>query len=207
MRSFLISLSAAAVVLIAPPLASAQAPGAPRPMRDVSVTLGTGPVSHGDRSLGRAGSIGGSLTVPIVGHLGARFEGYGNFGPDPRQQPCGLVGVTCTGIGRNGVQNMIVAAGSALYYFGSQSVHPFVIGGFDVFNFNFLSSVTYASQAVITEIARHHTTMGFTAGGGVWVPVGERLVITPEIRLYDGSMLAGANLGQLRVSVAVGYRW
>jgi hypothetical protein len=39
------------------------------------------------------------------------------------------------------------------------------------------------------------------------VPIGQRLIITPEFRIYDGTMLAGANLGQMRTSVAIGYGW
>jgi hypothetical protein len=35
---------------------------------------------------------------------------------------------------------------------------------------------------------------------------GPRLFVTPEIGIYDGTVLAGINLTQVRTSVAIGYR-
>jgi hypothetical protein len=209
MRSFLLSLTAAAAMMAVPAIAAAQAPGPAPLLRDVSLSVGTGPLSHGDHNLGRADSIGGSMTWPIFRNLAARIDVFRNLGPEPREQACGVVNVSCTGVGHNGVRNMTVAAGGAVYYFGSETVRPFVAGGLDLFHFTSVSSVTTirGGQATITEFAESDTTMGITVGAGLRISAGARLVITPEIRIYDGTMLAGTNLGQVRTSVAIGYRW
>lgn len=204
MHRFLPSVLTVAVLSV-PAAAAAQGNTA---LRDVSLSLGVGPLNHGDHGLGHGGSIGGSLTVPVLGPLAVRFDAYRNLGPEPREQPC-AVNIPCVGAARNGVQNMNVVAGSAIYYFGSGRVRPFVTGGLDVFHFKSIASVTTIgnNQATMSEFESADTTMGITVGAGVRVPVGERVVVTPEFRIYDGTMLAGANLGQVRTSVAVGYRW
>jgi len=208
MNRFLPSLLTAAALAV-PAAASAQGALAERRPGDVSVSLGVGTLNHGDHGLGHGGSVGGSLTVPVFKNLAARFDAYHNLGPEPREQACGLSNVTCVGVARNGVQSMNVVAGSAIYYFGSDRIRPFVSGGLDVFHFKFIASVATIrdNQATMSELESTDTTMGVTLGAGVRVPIGERLVVTPEFRIYDGTMLAGANLGQMRTSVAIGYRW
>jgi hypothetical protein len=58
-----------------------------------------------------------------------------------------------------------------------------------------------------SETETHDTGSGVTAGAGLSIRAGDRMVITPQLRIYDGSVLGRANLTVMRTSVAVGYRW
>ena len=60
---------------------------------------------------------------------------------------------------------------------------------------------------IATDYEQQDTTLGVTFGGGVRIPVWRRINLTPEIKIYDGTMLSGANLAQLHTSIAAGYRW
>jgi hypothetical protein len=88
-------------------------------------------------------------------------------------------------------------------------VQPFLLAGLDVLHFTFLSDVTFfgGEQVRITEFENTHTTMGIAVGGGVRIPIGTRFAVTPEVTIYDGTILAGANLTQMRTSVSFGYGW
>ena len=178
-------------------------------LREVALSIGRGNLSHGDDRLGWGGTLGGSVTIPIAARFAISVDGHRSYGPEPREQLCGIVNVVCTGVGRHGLRNLTIWSGNGIYYFSSAGVRPYVVGGLNVLHFTFISDVTTVrgAQATISEFEREDITMGIAVGGGVRVPLGQRLSVSPEVRIHDGTMLAGANLTQLRTSVSVGYHW
>lgn len=178
-------------------------------LREVALSVGPGNLSHGDDRLGWGGTLGGSVTIPITARFAISVDAHRSYGPEPGEQPCGIVNVVCTGVGHHGVRRLTIWSGNGIYYFSSAGVRPYVVGGLNVLHFTFISGVTTVrgAQATITELERDDITMGIAVGGGVRIPLGPRLSVAPEVRIHDGTMLAGANLTQLRTSVSVGYRW
>jgi len=178
-------------------------------LREVALSVGLGNLSHGDDRLGWGGTLGGSVTIPIAARFAISVDAQRSVGPEPREQLCGIVNVVCAGVGHFGVRSLTIWSGNGIYYFSSAGVRPYVVGGLNVLHFTFISDVTTVrgAQATITEFEREDTTMGVAVGGGVRVPLGQRLSVSPEVRIHDGTMLAGANLTQVRTSVSVGYRW
>lgn len=197
-----------AVFLVTSGTADAQTQATERP-REVALSVGAARLWHGDDVLGSGTTLGGEFKVHVLPRLAVRIEGHESFGPDLQEWSCARETLPCSGIAHTGVRDLIIWSGNALYYFGSGTVRAFAVGGLDVLHFTVTSSVTTVrnGRVTITEIERTDTTMGVTFGGGVRVPVGGRISITPEVKIYDGTLLAGANLSQLRTSLAVGYRW
>jgi hypothetical protein len=195
------------LLMSVPGLASAQGPNAGG--RDIAVSLGPAYLSHGDDSLGWGSTIGASITIPVVDRFAVRLDAHRSFGPELEERSCASVTVPCTGIGHYGARDLTIWSASGVYYFAPSGVQPFLLGGVDVLHFTFLSDVTYGGgeQVRISEFTQKHTTMGIAVGGGVRIPIGSRFAVTPELTIYDGTILAGANLTQVRTAVSFGYRW
>jgi hypothetical protein len=191
-----------------PALTFAQ-PGGQEARREVAVTVGPAYLSHGDSPLGWGSTVGVSAAFPIWRRLAVRVDAHRSFGPELNEHSCASYDRPCTGIGRSGARDLTIWSGSAMYYFQPSGVQAFVRGGVDVLHFAFLSTVTFVGgpQVRITEEENKYTTMGILLGGGVRIPIGSRFVVRPEVTIYDGTILAGTNLTQVRTSVAFGYRW
>lgn len=146
-----------------------------------------------DQSFGTAINPGVSVEWRVLRKLGLGFEVNRVTGLEPRVVNCAsLPGVTCIGIGREGVLAKTLMSPTAAWYFeGNPCVQPYVIGGVDVMSSRTVSSTTFGSQSVrtIVETENRDRGMGITAGAGVRVPIGSRLVLRPEWRIYDGSLL------------------
>lgn len=196
-----------ALLMSVPGLASAQ--GFNSGGRDVAVSLGPAYLSHGDDVLGWGSTLGASITIPVVERFAIRLDAHRSFGPDLQERSCASFTGPCTGIGHYGARNLTIWSASGVYYFAPSGVQPFLVGGLDVLHFTFFSDVTFVGgeQVRITEFTQKHTTMGVAVGGGVRVPIGSRFAVTPEVTIYDGTILAGANLTQVRTAVSFGYRW
>jgi hypothetical protein len=178
-------------------------------MGEASVSVGSGFLSNGDDYLGDGLTLGASASIPIGRRVSIRIEGHRSFGPPLDERTCAAYTTPCVGAGRGGIRDLTIWTGGLVYYFSSSGVQPFVLGGWDVLHFTAFSDVTYLGSVPIriTDIERTDTTMGVVIGAGVRVPAGPRLFVTPEIGIYDGTVLAGVNLTQVRTSVAIGYRW
>ena len=122
-------------------------------LREVALSVGLGNLSHGDDRLGWGGTLGGSVTIPIAARFAISVDAHRSYGPEPREQLCGIVNVVCTGVGHHGVRNLTIWSGNGIYYFSSAGVRPYVVGGLNVLHFTFISDVTTVrgAQATITE--------------------------------------------------------
>ena len=205
-----LGVMAVIAALALPDAAAAQSGRGISAVREVSLAVGLGRLSHGDDALGTGLTFGGALTMPVMKRLAVRVDAHRSYGPDLKERSCvSFPSSNCTGVGRYGVRGLTIWSGSGVYYFSPSGVQPYIVGGLDVLHFTFFSDVTYfgGGQVRITDFEGHDTTMGIALGGGVRVAVGRRFAVLPEVMIYDGTMLSGANLAQLRTSVAVGYRF
>jgi opacity protein-like surface antigen len=198
-----------ACLLLVPAAAAAQ-PVAPRV--EVSGSVAAAHVFRiEDESFGTALNAGMSFEWRALPSLGVGAEVNRVTGLEPDAIDCNAVpGVSCTGTGREGVLSATLMSVTAAWHFGaSRRAQPYLIGGMNVVWSRTLSSVTFGSGSVrtISEIEQHDRGMGITAGVGVRVPVGDRVIIRPEWRIYDGSLMGRANLSIMRTSVAIGYGW
>jgi hypothetical protein len=162
-----------------------------------------------DTSFGTVVSGGAGIEWRPVARLGLGVEVNRTAGLTPRVVDCGSYpGQACSGRARSGVEGVTLFSATAAWYFGSTSVRPYVIGGIDVMWSRGYSSVTFATPPIrIEEWASDDRGFGITAGFGVRIPVGTHVVIRPEWRIYDGSLMGRANLAAMRTSVAIGYRY
>lgn len=209
MREMVIGMAVIAAFAL-PQTVAAQSGSGATGTREISFSVGHGKLSHGDDGLGSGLTLGGALTIPLMPRFALRIDGHRSDGPDLNERSCVSFPTSpCTGIGRSGVRGLTIWSASGVYYFSPAGVQPYVSGGLDVLHFTFFSDVTTfrEGQVTITDFEHQDTTMGVTFGGGVRIPIGRRIAVTPEIKVYDGTMLAGANLAQLRTSIGVGYRW
>lgn len=209
MRQMVVGMLAAAALSFSGE-ASAQSTAGPAGLREVALSVGPARLWHGDDGLGSGMTLGGAVTIPVWSRLAIKVDAHRTFGPEPGERSCSsFPTIPCSGVGHYGVRDLVIWSGNGVYYFPGQRVQPYISGGLDVLHFEFLSDVTFTGggQARITESEQDHTTMGISLGAGLRVPVGSRITITPEVKMYDGTILAGANLTQFRTSVAVGYRW
>jgi opacity protein-like surface antigen len=184
----------------------------PNAILEFRASLGASRVSRfEDRSFGTALSPGAGIELRIRPNFGIAADVHQVSGLTPEVARCGAPpGVTCVGTARDGITSATVASVTAAYYFGRDpAVQPFVIGGFGVVRSRGVSSLTMAGPTSWTqsETETHDTGSGVTAGAGLSIRTGDRMVIRPEWRIYDGSVMGRENLTVMRTSVAVGYRW
>jgi opacity protein-like surface antigen len=203
-----LAFSAMCAVLV--PVAAA---GQPMPPRiEVSASAAATRVFRvEDQSFGTAISPGASFEWRILRNLGLGVEVNRVTGLEPRLVNCGgPPGVTCVGVAREGVLSTTLMSTTGAWYFGVHPyVQPYVIGGVDIMWSRAVSSITFAREPVwtIDEFEQRDRGMGITAGAGLRFALGPHMVVRPEWRIYDGSLLGRANLSATRTSVAVGYRW
>jgi opacity protein-like surface antigen len=208
-RPMLVVMALIAALALSQPAAAQSGSGA-NDIREASFSIGSGRLSHGDDPLGSGLTLGGALTIPVMRRFAVRIDGHRSLGPNLNERSCASFPTSpCTGVGRYGVRGLTIWSATGVYYFSPGRAQPYVTGGLDVLDFTFVSDVTTfrGGQVTITDFEQQNTTMGITLGGGVRVAVGRRLSVTPEVRIYDGTILSGANLAQLRASIGVGYRF
>jgi hypothetical protein len=164
-------------------------------VEDQSFGTGTGPgIDFGWR-------VSRSVTI------GAEVNRVSGLSPDV-VTCAGLVAASCSGRAREGVLTATILSVTAAWRLGAPgSVQPYILGGLDVLWSRNVSSVTFAGPdaATIVEQEASDRGVGPTVGVGVRIPVGARVVLRPEWRLYDGSLLGAANLAAMRTSFIVAY--
>lgn len=180
------------------------------PAIEVAIALGATRVFRAnDVSFGTTVSPGASVRVWV--NRSVRAEAAVNWLPglSPRPAPCGLVGVVCSGSGRDGLTDATTASASVAYVFGRRVVRPYALLGLGMIHSRAVSSTTIVrgSSATISETAGRDTGWGPVGGAGLEIDMGPRVVLRPELRLGSGSWRGRENVSVLSSSIAVGYRW
>lgn len=192
-------------------LSPAAAQSAPTPTRaEVAVTAGsTDTFRFDDQSFGRKLSLGGAARARVWGRLGVHIEANRVIGLEPRPANCPVVHVVCQGSGRNGVLAATMVSVAVESYLRDAGVRPYISAGMGVMWSHSINTtiVVSGSTATLREREFHNRGFGFTAGVGLAVPVGEHVLLRPEWRFYDGSLISSMNLSMTRASLAAGYRW
>jgi hypothetical protein len=196
--------------LLLPALAAAQTPS---PRFEINGSVAATRVFRvEDQSFGTVVNPGVGLEWRVMPKLGLNIEMNRVAGLEPRIVNCRAFfpGVSCSGTGREGVLNVALMSVTAAWYFGDTgSVQAYVLGGMDIMWSRTVSSVVFGGGDVrpISELEQRDRGTGITGGVGVRVPIGSHLVVKPEWRIYDGTLMSRANLSAMRTSVAIGYRW
>lgn len=162
-----------------------------------------------DRSFGNKPSIGGSAGLRLGSRLGVEFEMNQLLKLTLEPAPCGVVVPPCVGSARRGMQSARVASANLLYYFGGPGNQLYLIGGAGaLWSREVTTLIRFGpTQATIEEVEYADTGFAWNLGAGVRIPIASRLLLRPEIRLYDATALSRSNLSLLRVSIGVGYHW
>jgi hypothetical protein len=162
-----------------------------------------------DRSFGNRPSVGGSVGLRLGSRLGIEFEMNEVLKLSLEPAVCGVVDLPCVGSARQGMRSARVASGNLLYYFGGPGIQLYVIGGAGALWSKEATTLVTATptQAIIEELEYAETGFAWNVGTGVRIPIGSRLLLRPEIRLYNSTALSRSNLNLLRLSVGFGYHW
>jgi opacity protein-like surface antigen len=160
-----------------------------------------------DRAFGDVLSAGGA--VAIAGDSGWVLEIHGDrtFGLSAPPAPCGLVNITCSGLGHDGPTSVATLTIGAQYRFGGGRVQPYLLGGVGVMWSRSLHSVTRVRGAVadISEFASRDAGLGPDVGAGLRVALNQRWSFNAEVRWLEASVLARENLGTTRLLTRVTY--
>ncbi len=161
-----------------------------------------------DRSFGTELNLAGGGGIEWK-RLGIDGEVHRTIGLTPRNVPCAVVNVTCTGSARQGVLEATMISANVSYLFGGPRVRPYVIGSVGVLRTESVNSLTVVAgaTAILSEFAQRDTGMAIGVGGGADIAIAPRLSLRPEFRTYSSVILSRANLGMHRGSIALRYRW
>lgn len=200
--------AALVLVLAAAPATLAQS----RPLAEVHGSLGAARVSRAeDRSFGTGISPGGGLEVRVLDQLGIGVDMSHTTGFAIPVAVCAPPpGVTCAGSAGEGIRSVTLFSTTAAWYVGRPArVQPYVVGGYGLVRSRGVSSLTMAGPSVwtVTESSTRDTGGGVTAGVGLRIAVRDHVVIRPEFRISDGSVVGRENLTVMRTSVSLGYAW
>ncbi len=201
--------SAAAVTILAllvPRASWAQSP--PLIIAELSAGVGLGHVFRfDDQTFGDRLNLGGS--VAVVDGSGFAFELEANTTRElsPIPAPCGIVGVTCVGVGHDGPRSIMSISANLQYRFRSRRLQPYVLAGLGVMRSTSVHSTTrvMGSQAIVTEEESRDTGFGPDLGAGLRIPISRSLSINPEIRWLEASVLSRENLAVTRLTLRVAY--
>ena len=131
------------------------------------------------------------------------------FGLDPKPAPCGLVNNTCRGSGRYGPRQATVASLAVHYRFKGTRVQPFLVAGIGMLRTASLHTTmhTSTSPAVMVESESRDRGFGPDLGAGLRLMLAPHVVISPEIRWLDASLLSRENLAITRLGIRTTYSW
>jgi hypothetical protein len=209
-RTLLVSMLMTAAIAAVSTAAWAQSGGGAQRF-ELSGNIGAGRVFRfDDQSFGTKIDVGGGAEFRIRPRLRVAVDVSRLSGLAPREVDCSsLIGVACTGSGLAGVQSTTVLSGALVYVFDAGAIQPYVLGGVNVLWSRSLSTATIVRDDVGTIVQHEDRDRGFgpTAGFGVRVPLGPRVVVRPDVRLSSGSVMGRENLNVLRTSVAIGFAW
>jgi opacity protein-like surface antigen len=177
---------------------------------EVSFGAGMGHVfRYNDEAYGDRRNVGGAAALVHRSGFAIEIEGDRTAGLDPRQTPCGIVGVTCVGQGREGPTSATVTSVGIQYRLKGERVRPYFTAALGVLWTTSFSSITRVSGAVATISESESSDRGFgpDLGAGVRVALTKHLAISPEIRWLDAPWLSRANLAVTRLTMRTSYAW
>jgi hypothetical protein len=144
----------------------------------------TPPVS----SLVVAGSVGRGTTWDDEGSIGGGMSAGANLEWRFRPRLSAVFRVERLGHERHLANDLVETEGGTLfgtgeikYRFGSSAAAPFVTGGYGLAHYSGTLTQRIGPAQTITRNSLSGTVVG---GGGVDIPIGERLVLTPELRIF-----------------------
>jgi hypothetical protein len=183
---------------------------------EVFGSIGFGHLANSRRTFGDTVNVGGSVGIRWR-RLITEFEVNRMLGLSPQSLSCAVqYGQTCLP-GRQGALAATTAAGNVLFLFPRRTVEPYVTGGLGVMvsthaepelDMQFSPVPNTPPIAVnLIERKQHDVGFAFNFGAGLRIPVTSTFMIRPELRLYDATLLSAYNMGLLRASMQVGYRW
>jgi opacity protein-like surface antigen len=202
--------SIAAAGLVALFTSAAAAAQSPPWTPEVSIAAGTGYVfRYNDEGYGNHWNAGGGAALVHRSGFAIEFEADRTWGLDPRPTPCGVVGVTCIGAGRDGPTSATVTSIGMQYRLKGERIQPYFTAALGVLWTTSLSSITRVtgSVATITESESSDHGFGPDLGAGVRIAVTKNLAISPEIRWLDAPWLSRQNLAVTRLTIRSSYGW
>ena len=155
-------------------------------------------------------NLGAGIEFRAHRRFGIEFEVDRMMNVHPPSVPCGL-NVPCVGAGVEGARSALHWSNNFLYYFPtSLGVEPYLLGGVGMLHSRSARAATFAgaTEARIVQLSDtgdRGVSIGF--GGGLRIPLGDRLSLRPELRLYDSSLRSRSNLGLGQFGVGLGVRW
>ncbi len=177
---------------------------------EVSASVGLGHVFRfDDQTFGDRLNAGAALAIAHRSGLVIELDAEHVFGLEPRPAPCGLVNNTCIGNGRYGPREATIASLAINYRFGNNRVQPFLVGGLGILWTASLQTTTYASTspAVMVEIESRDRGFGPDLGAGLRVMLSSHVVISPEIRWLEATLMSRENLAITRLGIRTTYTW
>jgi hypothetical protein len=175
---------------------------------EVSASVGLGHVFRfDDETFGDRLNAGVAVAIAHRAGLAIELDAERVFGLDPKPAPCGLVNNTCTGNGRYGPRRAAVASLAVHYRFKGTRVQPFLFAGIGMLRTASFHTTTYASTrpAVMIESESRDRGLGPDLGAGLRLILSRHVVISPEIRWLDASLLSRENLAITRLGIRMTY--
>jgi opacity protein-like surface antigen len=202
--------SAAAAVTILALLVSraswAQSP--PLFIPELSVGVGLGHVFRfEDQTFGDRLNLGVSVAMVHRSRFAFELEASKTRELSPIPAPCGIVGITCVGVGHDGPRSVMSMSANLQYRFRNRRLQPYVSAGLGVMRSRSLHSTTRVtgSQGMVTEEESRNTGFGPDLGAGVRIPISRSLSINPEIRWLEAAFMSRENLAVTRLTLRVAY--
>jgi opacity protein-like surface antigen len=178
---------------------------------EASIGVGLGHVfRYEDQGFGDRLNAGGSASIVHRSRFAFELEGNRTRELSPVPTPCGIVGVTCVGVGHDGPRSVMSVSANLQYRFRSgQRIQPYVLAGLGVMRSTSAHSITRVSgtQAIVAEDESRDTGFGPDLGAGIRVRLSKTISISPEIRWLDASLLSRENLAVTRVTIRAAYAW
>lgn len=178
---------------------------------EMSIGIGVGHVFRNeDQSFGDKLNLSGSAAVVHRSGFALELEGNRTRELNPVPTPCGIVGVTCVGVGHDGPRSVMSVSADLQYRFRKgQRIQPYVLAGLGVMRSISMHSTTrvIGTQATVTEDESSDTGLGPDLGAGVSVRLSNAISISPEIRWLEASLLSRENLAVTRVTLRTAYAW
>ena len=159
-----------------------------------------------------AGSIGRGTTWDDEGSIGRGMSAGANVEWRFRPRLSAVFRVERLGHERHMANDLVVTQGRTLlgtgeikYRFGSSAATPFVTGGYGLAHY----SGTLTQRIGPAETVKRNSLSGtLVGGGGVDISIGERLVVTPELRILMCQPKDDfAPWSAIRAGVNVGWRF
>ena len=215
-RIIALVVSAVGLITALPSTSHAQTASTAPVTREAFGSIAFGHLANCCRTFGDTVNVGGSAGIRWR-RLIAEFEFNRILGLSPTSLPCAIqYGQRCMP-GHQGARSATTASGNVLFLFPRPTVEPYISGGLGLMLSTQVdpdldeqfSSVPNTPPLAVNVIDRETHDLGFAInyGAGLRIPLTSSLMIRPELRLYDATLLSAYNMGLLRASMQLGYRW